>query len=97
LRSSEHLRTVLLVVLKMGNLLNGGTHDGEASGFRLSALGKLRGTRTVDNKSTLLHVLVEYIEKELPAALHFADQLGHVHHAAKGNQHYTLECHQIFA
>lgn len=65
---------------------SGGTHDGEASGFRLSALLKLKNTRTVDNKSSLLHYLVEYISNDpsLRPSLMFAADLKHVCEASKG-------------
>lgn len=45
---------------------------------------QLRNTRTADNKSTLLHFLVEHILDECPEALAVVSELAHIEQAAKG-------------
>ena len=56
-RTSPALKKVLQMTLALGNYLNGGTNKGAAWGFKLDTLSKLSGTKTVDNKSTLLHYI----------------------------------------
>jgi hypothetical protein len=38
---SKHLKTLLSLILRFGNYLNGGTKKGQAYGFKLSALEKV--------------------------------------------------------
>lgn len=64
--SSDSLKQVLRVVLQLGNYLNGGTSKGKAAGFKLQSLRKLRDTKTTNNKSTLLHYLIQHIKKKCP-------------------------------
>ena len=45
---------------------------------------QLSNTKTIDNKQTLMHFLVEIIERRLPDALDFADELIHIEKAARG-------------
>jgi Rad3-related DNA helicase len=58
LKSSAHLKTVLQVVLALGNFLNSSSKKGGAYGFKLDTLNKLKQTRSSDNKSTLMKFLV---------------------------------------
>eukprot|EP00903_Cladosiphon_okamuranus_P016298 g15030.t1 len=68
--SSERLATVLERVLDIGNLLNEGTYQGNACGFRISSLLKLSHTKSPsDKKTTVLHYIVRTIAaKEKSAA-----------------------------
>jgi len=61
LRRNEHLHTILQIVLKLGNYLNGGTSKGGAYGFKLDTLNKLKNTKSGDNQYTLLHYLITLI------------------------------------
>jgi hypothetical protein len=55
IRSSDALRTILAVMLSLGNYMNGGTSRGQADGFELiSALDKLGDTKALDGQMTLL-------------------------------------------
>jgi hypothetical protein len=69
------------IVLTLGNFLNGGTPKGGAFGFKLNALSKLGETKSVDNKSSLVHYLIKlfqspkYRKEDL---INFADELPHV-------------------
>ncbi|EKX35828.1 hypothetical protein GUITHDRAFT_155377, partial [Guillardia theta CCMP2712] len=51
---------VLEIVLALGNYMNGQGPKGGAYGFKLEFLTKLADTKTSDNKSTLLHYLVNF-------------------------------------
>ena len=71
------------IVLAMGNYLNGTGAKGGAHGFKLEFLTKLADTKTADNKSTLLHYLVSYIEKRNKDLLGFPQDLSNVEIGAK--------------
>lgn len=58
-RDSSDLKRVLRVVLAIGNALNAGSNRGEASGFRIDDLTRLKDTKTVDNSMTLLHFVAQ--------------------------------------
>jgi formin 2 len=59
LTGSEALHRVLALVLTMGNWMNGGNHmRGQADGFHLEILGKLKDVKSQDKSMTLLHYLV---------------------------------------
>ena len=61
LRRDEKLATILQVVLKLGNYLNGGTSKGGAYGFKLDTLNKLKNTKSGDGQYTLLHYLITLV------------------------------------
>ncbi|WVQ93958.1 hypothetical protein IAU59_001036 [Kwoniella sp. CBS 9459] len=63
IRLSDKLREVLRVVLALGNKLNGGTFRGNAAGFQLEALLKMRDTRTAKGSDcpTMLHYLAKIL------------------------------------
>ena len=51
------MKKVIEYALAIGNYLNGGSNKGAAWGFKVDGLNKLIGTKTLDNKSTLLHYM----------------------------------------
>lgn len=60
LMKSEPLRDLLSIILTMGNYMNGGNHQrGQADGFGLEILGKLKDVKSSDSRTTLLHFLVK--------------------------------------
>ena len=61
LQQSEDLKRLLVTILHMGNYLNKGTQSGNAIGFTIENLMKLRDTKSADNKSHLLRFLVETV------------------------------------
>lgn len=67
--------------------MNSGSRNGQAFGFEISFLPKLTSTKDVDNKTTLLHFLVETIEKKFPDLLNFHEQLEHVDRASRVRTH----------
>jgi dishevelled associated activator of morphogenesis len=77
IRKNPKFRKILLVVLQLGNFLNGKSARGNAMGFKLSTLQKLQDTKTTDNKKNLLHYLVELTEKQFPGEdiLSFIDEM----------------------
>ena len=91
IRSSMALKSMLVIVLRLGNFLNTSSAAGSraggriasAGGFKLSSLAKLRFTKTADGTSTLLHYLVSFIQKECREVLSWLSELSHVPDAAK--------------
>lgn len=65
LKSSKEVTSVLGLVLAFGNYMNGGNvARGQADGFELDILPKLKDVKCKDNSTNLLHYLVTiYIKK----------------------------------
>lgn len=72
--TSDKLAKVLKIILSVGNFMNG-SKNGHATGFELSFLAKLTEIKGTDNKQTLLHFLVETIDKKYPELLSFGDEI----------------------
>ena len=70
-RRSQKFGKILELILLMGNIMNTGSRNEQSLGFDISYLPKLSNTKDRDNKSTLLHFLVETIEKSHPKLLNF--------------------------
>eukprot|EP01119_Soliformovum_irregulare_P002332 TRINITY_DN1260_c2_g1_i1.p1 TRINITY_DN1260_c2_g1~~TRINITY_DN1260_c2_g1_i1.p1 ORF type:complete len:740 (-),score=348.98 TRINITY_DN1260_c2_g1_i1:24-1922(-) len=66
MRKSPKLLKIIQLVLLFGNFLNGGTNRGDAHGFKLGALKKLVDTKSMDNKSSLLHHLINVAREKFP-------------------------------
>ncbi|KAG1100788.1 hypothetical protein G6F42_017606 [Rhizopus arrhizus] len=87
LKSSTKFKHVLKTVLAIGNYLNGQTIRGNARGFHLDALLKMRDTRAegegVSNVPTLLHYLVYFLSKSDDDVVNFRQEISHLQAAAK--------------
>ncbi|KAG5675766.1 hypothetical protein PVAND_005643 [Polypedilum vanderplanki] len=60
LLESEDLKEVFSIILTLGNFMNGGNRQrGQADGFGLEILGKLKDVKSKDPKITLLHFIVK--------------------------------------
>lgn len=82
---SRRLRRLLELVLALGNYMNRGAR-GNASGFRLTSLNRLADTKSSAAKgTTLLHYLVEILEKKFKDILKLEEDIPHVREAAKVN------------
>uniref|UniRef100_A0A4W4EBQ9 Glutamate receptor, ionotropic, delta 2 (Grid2) interacting protein, a n=1 Tax=Electrophorus electricus TaxID=8005 RepID=A0A4W4EBQ9_ELEEL len=87
LKNSKKLAKILEFVLAMGNYLNNGQPKGsKTTGFKINFLTELATTKTVDGKSTFLHILVKSLCQHFPEVLDFAKELKTVPLAAKVNQ-----------
>lgn len=62
---NEGLKEVFSIILTLGNFMNGGNRQrGQADGFGLEILGKLKDVKSKDPKITLLHFIVKtFIER----------------------------------
>ena len=64
LMTGERVRSVLALVLAIGNYMNGGTTRGQADGFGLEILPKLKDVKSKDNAHNLLQFVVhQYVRK----------------------------------
>lgn len=65
LMENEDLKTLFSIILTLGNYMNGGNRQrGQADGFGLEILGKLKDVKSKDPKVTLLHFIVKtYISR----------------------------------
>ncbi|XP_055360576.1 delphilin [Betta splendens] len=87
LRSSKKLAKILEFVLAMGNYLNNGQPKSHrTTSFKINFLTELSTTKTVDGKSTFLHILAKSLCQHFPELLNFSRDLVTVPLAAKVNQ-----------
>ncbi|XP_023222258.1 protein cappuccino-like [Centruroides sculpturatus] len=62
--TSRSLQDVLNIILTLGNYMNGGSKSrGQADGFGLEILQRLKDIRSKDNTLTLLHYIVKIYVK----------------------------------
>ncbi|KAG0234469.1 hypothetical protein BGW41_001142 [Actinomortierella wolfii] len=87
LRSSTKLKRLLKTVLVLGNHMNGSSFRGNAYGFQLEALMKMRDTKGAESNrpggSSLLHFLAKSVHDKDPTLLTFIDDLPHLEAAAR--------------
>jgi uncharacterized membrane protein len=71
--TSVSLKTVLAIILALGNYMNGGNRTrGQADGFGLEILAKLRDVKSKDSSVTLLHFIVrEYMKVQHFSSIYF--------------------------
>uniref|UniRef100_A0A3Q1JKJ8 Glutamate receptor, ionotropic, delta 2 (Grid2) interacting protein, a n=1 Tax=Anabas testudineus TaxID=64144 RepID=A0A3Q1JKJ8_ANATE len=87
LKTSKKLAKILEFVLAMGNYLNNSQpKTNKTTGFKINFLTELSTTKTVDGKSTFLHILVKSLCQHFPDVLDFSKDLTMVPFAAKVNQ-----------
>uniref|UniRef100_A0A673AKQ8 Glutamate receptor, ionotropic, delta 2 (Grid2) interacting protein, b n=1 Tax=Sphaeramia orbicularis TaxID=375764 RepID=A0A673AKQ8_9TELE len=87
LKSSKKLAKILEFVLAMGNYLNNGQPKSHrTTSFKINFLTELSTTKTVDGKSTFLHILAKSLCQHFPELLNFSRDLTTVPLAAKVNQ-----------
>uniref|UniRef100_A0A3P9NGQ1 Grid2 interacting protein n=1 Tax=Poecilia reticulata TaxID=8081 RepID=A0A3P9NGQ1_POERE len=87
LKTSKKLAKILEFVLAMGNYLNNSQpKTNKTTGFKINFLTELSTTKTVDGKSTFLHILVKSLCHHFPEVLDFSKDLNMVPLAAKVNQ-----------
>ncbi|XP_072229169.1 delphilin isoform X2 [Leuresthes tenuis] len=87
LKSSKKLAKILEFVLAMGNYLNNGQPKSHrTTSFKINFLTELSTTKTVDGKSTFLHILAKSLYQHFPELLNFPRDLTTVPLAAKVNQ-----------
>ncbi|KAK4702492.1 hypothetical protein P7C70_g3733, partial [Phenoliferia sp. Uapishka_3] len=86
LKNSTKFRKLLATVLSLGNMLNASTFRGDADGFQLEALLKLKDTRAASPSATtptLLHYLARVVRRSDPSLLTFLEDAPHVEAASR--------------
>ncbi|KAG6910997.1 hypothetical protein DXG01_006051 [Tephrocybe rancida] len=86
LRMSSKFKQILQAVLSVGNALNGSTFRGDARGFQLDALLKLKETKTAKGTPdcpTLLHYLARVLLRTDPSLVNFIEELPNLEPAAR--------------
>lgn len=69
LTTSKSVENLLGLILALGNYMNGGTTRGQADGFSLEILAKLKDVKSKDNSVSLLqYVVAQYVRKYDPDA-----------------------------
>nr|XP_009673921.1 PREDICTED: inverted formin-2-like [Struthio camelus australis] len=85
LLTSHRLPIFCQLILKVGNFLNYGHHTGDAGGFKISALLRLTETKANQSHVTLLHHILEEVEKnhtdllQLPSDLVLVSKAAGIH------------------
>ncbi|KAG6970314.1 hypothetical protein JG688_00004915 [Phytophthora aleatoria] len=82
-KGSRLLKTLLAMVLKLGNTLNGSGEENGIKGFTVDSLLRLGHTKAVNQKTTVLHYLVRLVKKNHPQVLDFQAELRSVPLAAR--------------
>lgn len=80
--SSNKFGKILSLILSIGNFMNSGSKIGEATGFELAVLTEMNKIKSSNKNQSLLHFLVETIQKKFPDLLNFVDDLVHLDEAA---------------
>lgn len=85
LPTNKKFRQLLELVLAFGNFMNRGQR-GNAGGFKLESLNKMLDTKSSVNRNiTLLHYMVEVLEKQFPAVMKLEEEMSCVKLASKVN------------
>lgn len=77
-RKSKKFAKLLEIILLIGNIMNTGSKNAQSIGFDISYLAKLNNTKDRENNGTLLHFLVEYVERDFPELLSFDEEILHL-------------------
>lgn len=80
--TSKKFNRILGLILSIGNVMNAGSNIGRAVAFELPILTKLNDPKGTKNCKTLLHFIVDTIERKCPECLSFGDELLNVNEAA---------------
>ncbi|KAJ3336031.1 hypothetical protein HDU93_003842 [Gonapodya sp. JEL0774] len=91
LQQSKRLRSLLELILAIGNYMNGDSFRGGAYGFSIDTLVKLADTKSANNKSTFLHYLARLISTKFPEIAKIGDDLKSLEKATKVSLSSTQE------
>lgn len=85
LHRSKRLKRMLELILAFGNYMNRGAR-GNAAGFHLASLNRIADTKSSINRNmTLLHYIIDTLEKKFKDVLKIEEDIHHVRQAAKVN------------
>lgn len=105
---SNHLKKILEIVLAIGNFCNYNPHKNAVLGFSIEFLTKvtnqqlndwhhiqLENTRSVDNKTTMIHYLATVLQQKYPNVLQVHDDLSFIEIATK-SEYFTMNCIELY-
>lgn len=78
IKASQKLAKIFELILTIGNFMNSGSTSVPAFGFHVSFITKITDTKDSCNKRTLLHFLVDFIQKNNPDLQNFSDEMPHL-------------------
>ncbi|KAF2072044.1 hypothetical protein CYY_006634 [Polysphondylium violaceum] len=91
---NNNIMSIMELVLSIGNFINFGTNRGNASGFAIDSINKLADTKSnVREKYSLVHYIIELLEKTQPKLLDFPSEIPNVIEAATLS--YNQSCNEI--
>uniref|UniRef100_A0A8B9TCX8 Diaphanous related formin 3 n=1 Tax=Anas platyrhynchos TaxID=8839 RepID=A0A8B9TCX8_ANAPL len=91
IKKSKSFSKLLELVLLMGNYMNAGSRNAQTFGYNLSSLCKLKDTKSADQKTTLLHFLVEVCEESYQDVLNFTEDFQHLDKSQQENLEKSLK------
>lgn len=84
LEALNSLQIILSIILAIGNYLNGSTPRGQAHGYRLEILLKLKNMKqTTQSRRNLLHYIIDEMRRVYPNILPFYDSWKSMWYASK--------------
>lgn len=83
MRESQKLKSLLKVILRVGNFMNGGSRRGGSFGVKLDVLKKFETSKSKSGKFTLVHYVVQTLQKVDASALDLRRDLSASAEAAK--------------
>eukprot|EP01090_Pellita_catalonica_P014023 TRINITY_DN3474_c0_g1_i2.p1 TRINITY_DN3474_c0_g1~~TRINITY_DN3474_c0_g1_i2.p1 ORF type:complete len:719 (+),score=143.86 TRINITY_DN3474_c0_g1_i2:196-2157(+) len=86
MKANKSFVKILEIILAIGNFLNGSGVRGNAVGFKLETLLKLKDTKSTDNSTTLLSYIVSYISAKDKTLLDWAKQMPNIASAVRANK-----------
>ncbi|EGC37603.1 hypothetical protein DICPUDRAFT_97202 [Dictyostelium purpureum] len=63
---STPFKGLLHIILRVGNYMNAGSSRGGANGFKMKFILTISNTKSLDNKSTLLNYIVQFVSEKYP-------------------------------
>ncbi|PRP77167.1 hypothetical protein PROFUN_14508 [Planoprotostelium fungivorum] len=81
--NTNTFKTMIELILAVGNYINGGTKRGEAFGFKFQTLGRLGDFKTTDNQKSLIHYVYDIAVRQSPDTVQFMSEMTDVQPASR--------------
>ncbi|KAJ6253358.1 protein diaphanous [Anaeramoeba flamelloides] len=76
MKNNENFNFLLQIILKIGNVMNGGSYRGGASGFNLEILPKLKDTKSPNDRTlSLMNYISTLITEKYPKVLNILNNI----------------------
>ena len=80
------MKTLIKIILAIGNYMNGASTRGGAYGFTLDTLSKLQDTKSSTGKITLLRYVALLIDRKFPHLKNLSEEFPEMESACKGTR-----------